>query len=66
MDLSRRQLLKTFGCVGAGISLTALGLDVREVRAATKDFKLEGAKEYTSICTFCACGCGMLCHVKDG
>jgi len=66
MDLSRRQLFKTFGCVGAGISLTALGLDVREVKAATKDFKLEGAKEYTSICTFCACGCGMLCHVKDG
>ena len=66
MDLSRRQLLKTFGCAGAGITLSALGLDVREVRAATKDFKLEGAKEYTSICTFCACGCSMLCHVKDG
>jgi formate dehydrogenase major subunit len=66
MDLSRRQLLKTFGCAGAGVTLSALGLDVREVRAATKDFKLEGAKEYTSICTFCACGCGMLCHVKDG
>ncbi len=66
MDLSRRQLLKTFGCAGAGITLSALGLDVREVRAATKDFKLEGAKEYTSICTFCACGCSMLCSVKDG
>jgi formate dehydrogenase major subunit len=66
MDLTRRQLLKTFGCAGAGITLTALGLDVREVRAATQDFKLEGAKEYTSICTFCSCGCSMLCHVKDG
>lgn len=66
MDLSRRQLLKTFGGVGAGITLSALGLDVKEVRAATKGFKLEGAKEYTSICTFCACGCSMLCHVKDG
>ena len=66
MDLSRRQLLKAFGGAGAGITLSALGLDVREVRAATQNFKLEGAKEYTSICTFCACGCSMLCHVKDG
>jgi formate dehydrogenase major subunit len=66
MKISRRDLFKTTGAAGAGLALTALGLDVKEVKAATKDFKLKGAKEYTSICTFCSCGCGMVCHVKDG
>lgn len=64
MDLSRRDLLKAVG--GAGLAMTALGLDVKEIRAATSDIRIKGAKEYTSICTFCSCGCGMLCHVKDG
>jgi formate dehydrogenase major subunit len=66
MKISRRDLFKATGAAGAGLALTALGLDVKEVKAATKDFKLKGAKEYTSICTFCSCGCGMVCHVKDG
>ena len=66
MKISRRDLFKATGAAGAGIAMTALGLDVKEVKAATKDYKLKGAKEYTSICTFCSCGCGMLCHVKDG
>jgi formate dehydrogenase major subunit len=66
MKISRRDLFKATGKAGAGLALTALGLDVKEVKAATKEYKLKGAKEYTSICTFCSCGCGMLCHVKDG
>lgn len=66
MTLSRRDLFKVTGQAGAGLALTALGLDVKEVKAATKEYKLTGAKEYTSICTFCSCGCSMLCHVKDG
>lgn len=52
--------------VGAGLSFTGMGVNVSEVHAATKNFKLFGAKEYTSVCTFCACGCGMVCSVKDG
>lgn len=64
MDLSRRDLLKVIG--STGLAMTALGFDAKEVKAATADFKLKGAKEYTSICTFCSCGCSMLCHVKDG
>jgi formate dehydrogenase major subunit len=66
MNLSRRELFKVTGKAGAGLALTTLGFNVKEVKAATKAYKLTGAKEYTSICTFCSCGCGMLCHVKDG
>jgi formate dehydrogenase major subunit len=28
--------------------------------------KLTGAKEFTTACNFCSCGCGIICHVKDG
>lgn len=66
MEISRRDLFKATGSIGAGLALTSLGLDAGEVKAATGEFKLKGAKEYTSICTFCSCGCGMLCSVKDG
>jgi formate dehydrogenase major subunit len=64
--MTRRELFKATGSVGAGLALTTLGFDVKKVEAATKESKLKGAKEYTSVCTFCSCGCGMLCHVKDG
>ena len=66
MTMTRRELFKATGSVGAGLALTSLGFDVKKVEGATKEFKLKGAKEYTSVCTFCSCGCGMLCHVKDG
>jgi formate dehydrogenase major subunit len=41
-------------------------VSAQDVRAATKDLKLSGAKEFTTACNFCSCGCGMVCHVRDG
>ena len=37
-----------------------------KVRAAAREFKLKGAREFTSICHFCACGCGVIGYVKEG
>lgn len=67
MKLSRRSLLKSSGVLSAGLALGELGFDVKKVSAAAKkESRIKNAKEFTSICTFCSCGCGMLCHVKDG
>lgn len=66
MRISRRGFMKSSVAVGAGLALCDFGFDVKNARAAVKDFKLSGGKEYTSVCTFCACGCGMVCYVKDG
>jgi formate dehydrogenase major subunit len=41
-------------------------VEAPELHAATQKEKLEGVEEFTSACNFCACGCGMICHVKDG
>ena len=66
MKLSRREFVKLTGALGATLALTELGFDMKTVKASTKEFKLKGSKEFTSICTFCSVGCGMICHVKDG
>ncbi|HUO59090.1 MAG TPA: molybdopterin-dependent oxidoreductase [Candidatus Acidoferrales bacterium] len=66
MSMNRRQWLKVTAGVGAGLALSELGVNVQQVHAATRDMKLSGSAEFTSACNFCSCGCGMICHVKDG
>ena len=66
MSLNRRDWLKLGATAGAGLALSELGLNVPELQAATKKMKLTGTTEYTTACNFCSCGCGMICHVKDG
>ena len=66
MELSRRDFLKASGLASIGAALASLGIDMPKVKAAAKEFKLKGAKEFTSICHFCACGCGVVGSVKDG
>ena len=52
--------------VAGGGAAVALGdlLTVQPSRAA--ELKLKGAKEFTTACNFCSCGCGMVGHVVDG
>lgn len=64
MALNRRDLLKM--SAGVGLALGEFGIDVPLAQAATKKEKLAGTEEFTTACNFCSCGCGMICHVKDG
>lgn len=66
MKVSRRSFIKSAVAAGTGLTLGGFGFDMPKVYAASKEYKLSGGSEYTSICTFCACGCGMVCYVKDG
>jgi formate dehydrogenase major subunit len=66
MNVSRRGWLKIAAGGTAGLALTELGFGPTEARAATKGLKLQGAKEFTTACNFCSCGCGMVAHVRDG
>jgi formate dehydrogenase major subunit len=66
MSIGRRELLRWSAGVGAGLALADLGVRADDVRSAATRLKLTGAKEFTTACNFCSCGCGMVCHVRDG
>jgi formate dehydrogenase major subunit len=65
VHVNRRDWMKLTVGGGAGLALGQL-VNIGEVKAAVKDLKLAGVKEFTSACNFCSCGCGMVCRVKDG
>jgi len=64
MGVTRREFLVISGAVGAGIGLSALGIDMGPTRAyadSVKMDKLKTAKQTTTICPYCAVGCGIIC-----
>jgi len=70
-NISRRQFLRRSGLAttgGALGSVVALGLEPQRVREATVplDWKIERTKVVPSICPYCAVGCSILLHVRDG
>ncbi len=63
MSVGRRDLFKVIATGGAGGALDSL-LAPQPSRAA--EMRLLGAKEFTTVCNFCSCGCAMVGHVIDG
>jgi formate dehydrogenase major subunit len=63
MKISRRQFL-----IG-GLTTTGMAVSGNPVRAASSDspeLRIKGLKTTTTICPFCAVGCGMIVYVKEG
>lgn len=71
MSLTRRTFLERAG-LGAGGSalgsLVALGVEPQPVRTATvpTTWKIENTRTVPSVCPYCAVGCGVLVHTRDG
>ena len=62
MGVSRRDFLKISGSTLLLGPLTApAAADAKERESKTK-----GAKQTTTICPYCAVGCGIIVHTKDG
>jgi formate dehydrogenase major subunit len=68
MDLTRRQFGKLTGAAAAGVAFSGLGSDLSPVAARAGDMKTKAAKETTTICPYCAVGCGAIVSTsqKDG
>jgi len=62
--LSRRDFLKISG--GTAISSTVAGLNPGEAEAKERENRIRGAVATTSICPYCAVGCGIRIHSKKG
>jgi formate dehydrogenase major subunit len=64
MTVTRREFLVFSGVVGAGLALSSLGLDLGPVKAYAAELKIDKmktAKQTTTICPYCAVGCGIIC-----
>ncbi len=61
MGLSRRSFLKVSAASGLGVS--ALGFDLKPAYAASRQLKIRNAKEYRTVCPYCAVGCGTIAYV---
>lgn len=63
--MNRRAFLKMSCCLGAGLALSGLGLNLIPVQAYAMDMKrvdaLKSAKQTTTICCYCSVGCGLIC-----
>jgi formate dehydrogenase major subunit len=69
MDVTRREFLVISGAVGAGLTLSSLGIDMGPAKAYAagldKVNKVKSAKPSTTICPYCAVGCGLLCSTDS-
>jgi len=64
MEISRRDFLKVTGASAAGAAVLGLGLDMKPLRSHAQTLKIRHAKESTSICCYCAVGCGVIAHTE--
>ena len=65
MNVTRREFLAISGAVGAGLALSSLGIDLGPAKAYADEVridKVKSAKQSTTICPYCAVGCGLICY----
>jgi formate dehydrogenase major subunit len=63
MTISRRDLLKSTALVAGGGLVSVLGFDLKPAWAQTRGLKISGAREYKTVCPYCAVGCGTIAYV---
>jgi len=63
MDMTRRGFLKISGATALA---SGLNISLPPNAASAQPLKLKYAKETTTICPYCAVGCGIIVHTQDG
>ncbi len=66
LNLNRRKFLKISGAASAGAALGPLGFDLSAGPARCAPLKINYAKETTTICPYCSCGCSIIVHTVNG
>ena len=61
MSMSRRTFLKA--SVAGGVGISALGFDLKPAYAAVRQLKIRNAREYRTVCPYCAVGCGTIAYM---
>ena len=64
VKVTRRKFIQISGAAAAGLAASGLGFDLSPVRAHAQMLKTKYAKETTTICPYCAVGCGAIVHTS--
>jgi formate dehydrogenase major subunit len=64
MKVTRREFIQISGTAIAGLATSSLGFDLSPVSAHAQMLKTQYAKETTTICPYCAVGCGAIVHTS--
>jgi formate dehydrogenase major subunit len=64
MNVTRREFIQVSGATAAGIAVSGLGFDLSPVKAHAQMLRTQYAKETTTICCYCAVGCGAIVHTS--
>ena len=64
MKVDRRQFMQISGAAAAGLAASGLGFDLKPIKAHAQMLKTQYAKETTTICPYCAVGCGLIVHTS--
>jgi formate dehydrogenase major subunit len=64
MDVTRRTFFQITGATAAGFAVSGLGFDLKPVKAHAQMLKTQYARETTTICPYCAVGCGAIVHTS--
>jgi formate dehydrogenase major subunit len=64
MKITRREFMQISGATAAGLAVSGLGFDLSPVRSHAQMLKTKYAKETTTICPYCAVGCGAIVHTS--
>jgi len=66
MSLSRRDFLKWSCLAGTAAAAACLGLDLKPSQAYAAGLRVHRARQSTTICPYCAVGCGLIAHSRAG
>ena len=68
MKITRRNFFKLSGASAIGVAMGKLGFDLSPAHAYAVDLRknLKYAGETTTICPYCAVGCGAIVHASGG
>ena len=66
MNISRRGFIKVSSATASGAMLSRFGWDSWPAKTSGEELRIKYAQESTTICPYCAVGCGQIVSVKEG
>jgi formate dehydrogenase major subunit len=64
MNVTRRKFIKISGATATGLAVASLGFNLKPAKAHASMLKTKYARETTTICCYCAVGCGAIVHTS--